>query len=132
MATAKAQIKAKPSLESLIGSWRLHLNVERKATKRGTNLPGGGGVSAHRRATRNVPSPLDVLLTETQPGEALVELTVTAQATIETMSGTVVFESYRPNRGLCPPSCAGADIAIVDGSLVNAEPGAFPEARIVD
>jgi site-specific recombinase XerD len=33
MATAKAQTKAKPTLESLIGSWRLHLNAERKAPK---------------------------------------------------------------------------------------------------
>lgn len=33
MATTKARTDAKPSLESLIGSWRLHLNAERKAPK---------------------------------------------------------------------------------------------------
>ena len=59
-------------------------------------------------------------------GSTDVELTVTTNSGSRTASGTIELDSYRPNGGFCPPVCPGADVAVEDETLRNADPGEIP------
>lgn len=59
-------------------------------------------------------------------GSLDVEVTVTSLRFTQTATGRIELDSYRPNGGLCAPACQGADVAIENDTVHNAEPGEIP------